>query len=58
VELYLHYPKPKWRGAMLKRRNNFTFTFILIVILLPQVSMRHIFHRFITYNEITGITEE
>jgi hypothetical protein len=29
VELYLHSPNtPSWRGAQLKRGDNFTFTFI------------------------------
>jgi len=28
VELYLHYlNKPLWRGAQLKHRGNFTFTY-------------------------------
>jgi len=28
VELYLHSPNtPSWRGAQLKHRDNFTFTF-------------------------------
>jgi hypothetical protein len=28
VELYLHYPNThSWRGAQLKHRDNFTFTF-------------------------------
>jgi hypothetical protein len=31
VELYLHSPStPSWRGAQLKRRDNFTFTFVFI----------------------------
>jgi hypothetical protein len=30
VELYLHSPNtPSWRGAQLKHRDNFTFTFTL-----------------------------
>jgi hypothetical protein len=30
VELYLHSPNtPSWRGAQLKHRGNFTFTFTL-----------------------------
>jgi hypothetical protein len=30
VELYLNSPStPSWRGAQLKRRDNFTFTFII-----------------------------
>jgi hypothetical protein len=30
VELYLHSPStPSWRGAQLKHRDNFTFTFLL-----------------------------
>jgi hypothetical protein len=32
VELYLHSPiTPSWRGAQLKRRDNFVFTFYLLL---------------------------
>jgi len=31
VDLYIHSPDtPSWRGAQLKRRGNFTFTFCLL----------------------------
>jgi hypothetical protein len=29
VELYIHSPNTSWRGAQLKHRDNFTFTFTL-----------------------------
>jgi len=33
MELYLHsFNMPSWRGAQLKHRNNFTFTFFILVI--------------------------
>jgi hypothetical protein len=33
VELYLHSPNtPSWCGALLKHRDNFTFTIIIIII--------------------------
>jgi hypothetical protein len=33
VELYLHYPNtPSWRGAQLKHRDNFTFTFMILIV--------------------------
>jgi hypothetical protein len=37
VELYLHSPStPSWRGAQLKHRDNFTFTFYLCLLYISE----------------------
>jgi hypothetical protein len=44
VELYLHSPNtPSWRGAQLKHRDNFTFTFTFY--LYNGTSSRHVYHQ-------------
>jgi hypothetical protein len=38
VELYLHSPNMlSWRGAQLKHRDNFAFTFIIIIIIISDL---------------------
>jgi hypothetical protein len=40
VELYLHSPNmPSWRGAQLKHRGNFTFTFFIRKIVSEGVDL-------------------
>jgi len=44
VELYIHSPNtPPWRGAQLKHRDNFTFTFTLMFIYSTFKNI-HLFH--------------
>jgi hypothetical protein len=39
-EAILHFPNtPSWRGAQLKHRDNFTFTFIETVVLIMPVTL-------------------
>jgi hypothetical protein len=47
VELYLHFPyTPSWRGANLKHRDSFSFTFNIISIRWPVRIMKFILYHF------------